>query len=385
MATPLEDRTPAGFTPVRANRTDDDYLGDDRRHRFDYIDRKNLKLRTFKGKDIDAWKSLFDDFAEQFQWSQAEKKLQLKAHVDDWIRSMFTGLPQETTAEEMMARLVSRFGVNMTATEVENEMLKIERKSGEDLYTLADRIRTLANRASLPEERKQAIMRQTFFTALRGNREMQHWVNMYDRAHKPDINVTLDLAIEWERQHGTVYQTEKVQQLESTDETSESRLESDTSNSDVVSVNKIGYVPVKSMTTDEGRRLAKQSNDVVALLKKQAYTVLDDSRSTGRSSYRSDTSRRSSSSWSQSTRSRSRDGRHADWKQRDRRQRNGDKQQYRSREKNKFKHKKKTKFHSKRRDRSEGHVAEVREDSPSQSDRSSGSSQSDSESDEGTE
>ena len=109
-ATPVGVRTPAGFTPRRLNRTDDEYLFQDVRHRFDYIDRKNLKLRTFKGKDIDAWKSLFDDFAEQFQWSQAEKKLQLKAHVDDWIRSMFTGLPPETTAEEMMARLVSRFG-----------------------------------------------------------------------------------------------------------------------------------------------------------------------------------------------------------------------------------------------------------------------------------
>ena len=93
MATPLGTRTPAGFTPNRANRTDDDFLGDNWRHRFDFFDRKNLKLRTFKGKDIESWKSLFDDFAEEFQWSQAEKKLQLKAHVDDNIRSMFTGLP----------------------------------------------------------------------------------------------------------------------------------------------------------------------------------------------------------------------------------------------------------------------------------------------------
>ena len=175
-ATPVGARTPEGFTPLRLNRTDDDYLVDDRRRRYDFIDRKNLKLRTFKGKDIEAWKSLFDDFAEQFQWSQREKKLQLKAHVDDWIRAMFTGLPADTTAEEMMARLVTRFGVNMTAAEVENKLLTIERKSGEDLYTLADCVRNLANRAHLPTRKKHALMRQTFFTALRGNPEMQHWV-----------------------------------------------------------------------------------------------------------------------------------------------------------------------------------------------------------------
>ena len=253
-ATPVGTRTPAGFTPNRVNRTDDDFMGDSRRHRFDFIDRKNLKLRTFKGKDIESWKSLFDDFAEEFQWSQAEKKLQLKAHVDDNIRSMFTGLPRQTTAEEMMSRLVSRYGVNMTATEVENEMLKIERKSGEDLYTLADRVRSLANRANLPLERRQAIMRQTFFTALRGNPEMQHWVNMYDRSERPDINVTLDLAIEWERQHGTVFKKDKVRQVESfSSNMTSTTFRSSDNESDSESVNKIDYIPIKEMTTAEAK------------------------------------------------------------------------------------------------------------------------------------
>ena len=386
-ATPVGARTPAGFTPGRSNRTDDDFLGDAGRRRYDYIDRKNLKLRTFKGKDIEAWKSLFDDFAEQFQWSQAEKKLQLKAHVDDWIRSMFTGLPRETTAEEMMSRLVSRFGVNMTATEVENEMLKIERKSGEDLYTLADRIRTLASRASLPADRKQAIMRQTFFTALRGNREMQHWVNLYDRG-EPDINVTLDMAIEWERQHGTVFKADKVRYVDSstTNTTFTTHRSSDTGESDGESVNKIDYIPVKEMTTEEGRRLAKQNNELVSLLKKQAYTVLDDDRNKarGKQSNRkwSDTSSQSSRSWSQSTRSDSRDGRNSGWRGRDRRRRSGDRKQHQSREKkSNFRDKKRGKFDKKRRDRKEGRVAEVREDSPEESDASQLSSQSEDESD----
>ena len=73
-ATSVGARTPTGFTPQQVNRTDDEYLFDDGRRQFDGIDRQNLKLRTFKGKDIDAQKHLFDDFAEQFHWSQAEKK-----------------------------------------------------------------------------------------------------------------------------------------------------------------------------------------------------------------------------------------------------------------------------------------------------------------------
>ena len=140
--------------------------------------------------------------------------MQLKAHVEDWIRSMFTGLPPDTSADEMMARLVSRFGVNMTATEVENKLLTVERKSGEDLYTLADRIRSLANRAHMAESKRQFLMRQAFFTALRGNSEMQHWVNLHDEQRIPNMNWTLDLAIEWEHQHGTTYKTEKVRQID---------------------------------------------------------------------------------------------------------------------------------------------------------------------------
>ena len=394
MATPVGARTPEGFTPGRPNRTDDDYLGDDRRRRDDYIDRKHLKLRTFKGKDIESWKSLFDDFAEQFQWSAREKKLQLKAHVDDWIRAMFTDLPADTTAEEMMARLVSRFGVNMTAAEVENKLLTIERKSGEDLYSLADRVRTLANRAHLPARKKQALMRQTFFTALRGNPEMQHWVNMYDDHEYPDMNITLDLAIEWERQHGTVYKTEKVRQVEVSLTTATSRQSSDTGDSDSEAVNKIDYIPIKKMTSEEGRLLAKQNNEMVSLLRKQAYTVLDDKKPDGgRSFYRksSDSSSRSSSSWSRSRRSRSRDKQKSNWRGRDNgrggRWRSDERKQDRSKDnyKNKYKDKKKGKFDKKRRDRKDGRVAEVREDSPSHSEKSDASSQSGSESDDHSE
>ena len=61
--------------------------------------------------------------------------------------------------------------------------MTIERKSGEDLYTLADRVKNLANRAHIPGQRKQAIMRQSLFGALRGNPEMQHFINRSDPPH----------------------------------------------------------------------------------------------------------------------------------------------------------------------------------------------------------
>ena len=229
------------------------------------IDRRNLKLKTFKGNNIMAWKLLFDEFSEQFNWSEKEKKLRLKAHVDDWIRAMFTDLPPETTAEEMMSRLVSRFGINMTSTEVENALLKIERKSDEDLYTLADRVRNLINRAYFPEKKKRAIMRQAFFTALRGNSKLQHFVNRYDDPDNPDMNNTLDLAIEWEHRHGTTFKAENnVESDRSADVTIE--LEGEQSDDGDT---RIGCIPLHEMTTKEGRLLAAQNNAIYSYLKEQ--------------------------------------------------------------------------------------------------------------------
>ena len=314
MATPA-----GGRTPGRMNQTDEEIW--DRQSRQGqprYMDRRDLKLRIFKGKDVESWKSLYEDFAEQFDWTPAEKKLQLKAHVEDWIRSMFTGMPADTTAEEMMTRLVSRFGVNMTATEVENKLLTIERKSGEDLYTLADRVRNLANRAHMTQVKRRMVMRQAFFTALRGNSELQHWVNRYDNPDDPDMNLTLDLAIEWEHQHGTSFKSAKVHhtrdsEINSPDVTS--TAVSDGESSEVESVNKIDYIPLKSMTSEEAKILAKHNNEVVSLMKKQAYTVLDDRDSRGgrsqnsRSGYTSNSSRSSGYTRPRRSRSRGRSGR----------------------------------------------------------------------------
>ena len=383
MITPVGGRTPIGFTPAQRNFDGGRYGQEER------MDRRSLKLRTFKGKDVEAWKSLFEDFAEQFGWTPQEKKLQLKANVDDSIRNMFTGLDPETTAEEMMVRLVNRYGVNMTATEVENKLLGIERKPGEDLYSLADRVRTLAHRAHFIEQKRNVLMRQAFFTALRGNSELQHFVNRYDEPGRPDINNTLDIAIEWERRHGTSTKSERVRQVNaySSSYTDLTRSESEGEASDGDIINKINYMPVREMTTEEGRKLAKHNNEIVSLLRKQAYSVLEeDTRSSsargrssgrGRSSYSSNYSR-SSSDWSRPRQSGSRDSRSSsqrDWKGRDKRRSSGDRNRRRSRDR--FKGKKDGKFDKKKRD---SRVNEVREESPEQSDASQATSKSHSDS-----
>ena len=395
LVTPVGARTPRGFTPRRHNLTDDEQWDRQEQYQADRIDKRNLKLKTFKGKDVEEWKSLFEDFAEQFRWTPTEKKLHIKANVDDSIRAMFKGMDPATTAEEMLVRLVNRYGVNMTSTEVENKLLGMERKPGEDLYSLADRVRSLAYRAHFTDLKRNILMRQTFFTALRGNTEMQHFVNRYDNPDHPDINITLDLAIEWERRHGTAVRNERVRQVDAFSDGWSGRATSDTEDeaTEPDIINKINYVPVKEMRTDEGRKLARQNNEIVSLLRKQAYTVLDEdkrpaSSMRGRSSGRSrggynNYSSRSSSDWSRPRRSNSRERRsqpRRDWKPRDKRRSSGDRDRKRSKER--FKKRSDGKFDKKKRD---SRVHEVHEESLDESETSQASYHSHSETEEDTE
>ena len=163
---------------------------------------------------------------------------------------------------------------------------------------------------------------------------MQHFVNRYDDPARPDINNTLDLAIEWERRHGTSTKNERVRQVNAYSDgcTDVTRTDSEGETIDSETINKISYVPVREMKTDSERKLAKQNNDTVSLLKRLAHTVLDDdnrssssrgrSWSRGRGNYSSYSSR-SSSEWSRPRRRSLRDRRdnsQRDWKGRDKTQ-----------------------------------------------------------------
>ena len=126
-------------------------------------------------------------------------------------------------------------------------------------------------------------------------------------------------------------------------------------------INKINYVPVREMTTEEGRKLAKQNNELVALMRKQAYAVLEEDKRTasaafrGRSSRqgRSDYSSRSSSSWSTPRRSRSREKRSTrrrEWRGHEKRRKSGDRNRRRSKDRD---YKKKSEKYDKKNEKHE--------------------------------
>ena len=126
---------------------------------------------------------------------------------------MFLGCGSDTLVDEMMCMLRGRYAQNLSAPQVYNELRQIIRKPGEDLYSLSERVQDMSRRADMPEIKQKQLARDTFFTALQPNSELQHWVNKYDDVTVPNILRTLDLALQWEKAHGTISETQPKQIL----------------------------------------------------------------------------------------------------------------------------------------------------------------------------
>ena len=107
-----------------------------------------------------------------------------------------------------MSMLRTRYAQNLSVPQVYNELRRMIRKPGEDLYSLSERIQDVSRHAEMPEMKQRQLARDTFFTALQPNSELQHWVNKYDDVTVPNMLRTLELALQWERAHGTISETQ---------------------------------------------------------------------------------------------------------------------------------------------------------------------------------
>ena len=331
------------------------------------VDRRGLKLPKFKGKEVEAFRALYDDFKHTLRWTEPERKLHLQTACEDWIRPMFLDLEAGTTADDMMQMLISRFGKNWSVPDVTNALRKIERKPGEELHALADRVRSTAMKTQMPDVERRRVMRKTFFDALYTNSEMQHWVARYDDTVRPSMALTLDLALEWERAHGKASKTEKVRRI--TTQGAESREETETSDAETGTeqVNKIDYVKVKDLHSEDAKILAKQNNEIVSLLRKNAYSALGEDKS--KPSRNSSTYSSSSYNPRSSSRRSSRDRRRSRSKERFKKKRfDRSKGRYEKKsgkyEKNKGKKEWKSDRKYKKYDKNKEKVNEVRDESP---------------------
>ena len=117
----------------------------------------------------------------------------------------------------------------------------------------------------MPEEERAQKARDTFFHALRTNRELQHYVGRNDTHRPPNIELTMALAVQYELDHGKSESREKVRQIDDTPASNDE----EGAQSSPERVNQLMFTNLSSLKDATLKKLGKQQNEMVELFKKQ--------------------------------------------------------------------------------------------------------------------
>ena len=108
------------------------------------------------------------------------------------------------STENMVAdALEMRYGINMSFANVNNKLMDKRRKPGKTLHFLYGRVMTTARRADYSQMERAYKGRKSFFTALRSDTDLQRYFGRRDKGFRPDIELTLSLALQYEMNYGT--------------------------------------------------------------------------------------------------------------------------------------------------------------------------------------
>ena len=240
------------------------YRRDMRPRRPEY---RNLKVPKFDGKNFQSFKVAFLRCAKLMQWSEEEAQTQLVCCCEGVARNVVTSQALDTPVADLLHALELRYGINMSFANVDNKLMDIRRKPGETLHNLYDRVMATARRADYSEMERAYKQRMSFFTALRSDTDLQHYVGRRDKGFPPDIELTLSLALQYEMNYGSKNGAESSST--SARQVSTSQYETDTTQDGASSVNRLQFTSLKSAKDPVIRDLGKQTNEIVELLKKQ--------------------------------------------------------------------------------------------------------------------
>ena len=280
--------------------TDDNYH--DRRPYYEQRSEasRNIKFPRFKGKpdEYPAFKAAFKRCCKLLKYTDEEAQTQLLCCVEGGARNSLSHVGPTATVHDMLHLLDARFGYNLSLADVANKLAEMKRKSGESLHDLADRVLNTVRCADMPEDERTQKARDTFFHALRTNRELQHYVGRNDTHRPHNIELTLALAIQYELDHGkgTSEHRSNVRQVDDS-VVSEGEEEEDLSTD---KVNQLMFTNLSAIKEPTLKKIGKQQNEMVELFKKQ-QSLLEKhlnkpSSNSSRTSQRSTSSYRSSAS-----------------------------------------------------------------------------------------
>ena len=164
-----------------------------------------------------------------------------------------------------MQALQRRYGYTLSYPDVRNKLSEIKRKPNEDLHSLRDRVLQCVRQAEMEDEERNKLARDTFFIALKSNRKLQHCVARRDKQVPYNIEVTLALALQYEKDNGrddTAY-ANTANHVTSEHSTTELTDCSET-------VNKLMFSKTKHIKDPDLKKIGQTQNEMMEVLKKQA-------------------------------------------------------------------------------------------------------------------
>ena len=261
-------------------------------------DYRHIKLPKFKGKsdEYPAFKQAFIRCAQLMKFTDEEAQTQLICCLEGSARGSVVNMQRGSTVHDMLHVLDSRYGYNLSVADVCNKLTEIRRKPKEDLHSLYDRVMNTVRRADMPSPERAQKARDTFFQALQPNRRLQHYVGRNDKQNPPNIDLTLALAIQHELEYGRDPSppSTRVRQVNDTDQPDDT--------GDATQVNQLTFTSLAGAKDPVVKKLGKQTNELVELVKKQHELFTKHLTTNGdKFSKKPSTSNKQSSSGNQST------------------------------------------------------------------------------------
>ena len=137
------------------------------------------------------------------------------------------------------------------------------------LHNLYDRVMATARRADYSQMERAYKQRMSFFTALRSDTDLQHYVGRRDKVFPPDMELMLSLALQYEINNRTKNGAESSST--SARQVSASQYDTDTTQEVASSVDRLRFTSLKAAKDPVIRDLGKQTYEIVELLKNKLF------------------------------------------------------------------------------------------------------------------
>ena len=171
------------------------------------------KVPEFNGDNFEGFMYKFDAQRTSLGWSDVTARFNLMQSLTGKAMSvLYSNQGEQWTYDELREALLTRYGINKSATTVMNEMSAARRLATESLQDFADRIVDMSLKAHISDERRAFLTRAAFVQGLQEDTELQHYIERHDK-DKTSLQRAVSVAFRYERQHGVSKATSRFENV----------------------------------------------------------------------------------------------------------------------------------------------------------------------------